>query len=126
VSDSSDVNPNTGLPHSVSLGDVLDQIRLAPHEIASFLATLASWHQGTAQAELSNKLLDAASAALNPKSYGLSVPTPAAPPAPASPSEPPVFKLSGASAPAPVMATASVPYDTSSVPYDTSQPDTNR
>lgn len=72
MSDSSDVNPNTGLPHTLSLAEVFDQIRLAPHEIASLLGTMASWYQGTAQGELTGKFNDAAAAVLNPKSHGLS------------------------------------------------------
>jgi hypothetical protein len=93
-----DTDPNTGLPRKVSLGSVLDQIMLAPHEIASILTHWSQSHQGSPQADLPTKLSDAASATLNPKSYGLSGETVA--PAPVVPVSPqpavmPSFDLGG-------------------------------
>lgn len=71
------INASTGLPHTISLGSVLDRIRLAPHEISTLLSTWGAAHDGTAQADLPTKLRKAAQAVLNPVSYGAEAPPPA-------------------------------------------------
>jgi len=72
----SEINPITGLPHTVSLGAVLARIRLAPHEIATLLGGWGANHDGTPQADLGPKLRSAAQAVTNPVSYGADAPAP--------------------------------------------------
>lgn len=56
--DNGGINPATGLPHSLSLGEVFDRIRLAPAEIATLLQGWAAQHRGGAQDTLARKLAE--------------------------------------------------------------------
>lgn len=62
-----DLNPETGLPNELSLGRVLNDLYMAPHEIA---ALLSSWHApmrgSPAEAQA---LADHAAAIVNPVTY---------------------------------------------------------
>jgi hypothetical protein len=114
--DENEINPATGLPHTVSLGRIFDQIRLAPHEISSLLSSWGAAHEGTPQAELSGKLRAAAQATVNPVSYGATpAPTPVVTPVaqPTPPPAPPSFTFS---TPAPTMTVRDASDDTE--PHD--------
>lgn len=67
----SDINDATGLPHSVSLGDVLADIKLAPAQVSAFLHNLAYGHLGGPNDDLGRALIEHANNITNPETYGV-------------------------------------------------------
>ncbi len=64
-----DINDKTGLPHEMSLGEVLNNIKLAPAEIGAFLSHLGAGFAGGPNSELQAKLNAHATNITNPETY---------------------------------------------------------
>ncbi len=86
-----ELNEKTGLPHTLSLGRVLNDLHMTPTEINALLSQWSQYFRGTANDTAAQKLTDHAAMVVNTETYTPKAepepePEPTPPPAPPAPS----------------------------------------